>query len=499
MASTAKYPTRKRRSPVLNEEKKLNSEQNHTSEQPETKSPHRSEDTDEENSCAGNQRELLDVKLLEPRPKVKLKEFDSSKQIVQLLEGRESEMATIESHLQKCISSSYSMSVYISGPPGTGKTASVNAVLHALSVKHRLIVINVNCVSTNTEAALLRLMSDKLPNLRSSRRNIVSSKLLDTVESCLQRADCPVVLVLDEIDYIQPKNRNILYTAFQWPSKFSSMALIAISNSLDLTERELPKLKLAIPPIVLPFSPYSKEDLLRILKTKLSSNSDIDERAVELCSRKVASMTGDVRHAMQIAQQMLPSLRCPIRCDFFSNFQLLRWHNIPFAINCVKFLWWWFYVMSQEVVSDFQYNFTVQAEMKNSLNESSKLTSAPSMSCPRVLGAITNVYRSSLDRARIPLQQKILLATMLRLADKQKNTTLDKDTLLEAYEKVCNTISLPYIDTECANSAFALLESLSVLKCTRSQKCQLLVDIPTAVDYIADSALMAQINNLALN
>lgn len=45
----------------------------------------------------------------------------------------------------------------------------------------------------------------------------------------------------------------------------------AISNSLDLTERELPKLKLSKPPIVLPFSPYSKEDLQRILKNKLSS------------------------------------------------------------------------------------------------------------------------------------------------------------------------------------------------------------------------------------
>ncbi|KHN83791.1 Cell division control protein 6 -like protein [Toxocara canis] len=368
-------------------------------------------------------------------------EEGASEEIVKMLYGRESEVARIQSELEKCISSSCSMSIYISGPPGTGKTASVRTVLRNLSSRYRLIVISVNCVSVNTKAALLRAMLDKLPRSCPSGS---SSTLRDNAEGLLRKADCPVILVLDEIDYVQTKNRGFIYAAFQWPSQFASLAVIAISNSLDLTERELPKLKLAVPPVLLPFAPYSKEDLQRILKNKLSSNNGVDERAVELCSRKVAAMTGDVRHAMQIAQRMLPDVSVSLK-------------------ECAK-----------------------------------RVGSADRGACPQVLGAVTNVYRSSLSRTRIPLQQKVLLATMLRLVDKHRSTVLDKGVLLDAYERVCNMISLPTADTSGTNAALSLLESLSLLK-SNAHECQLLIDAQTAIDYMADSTLFAQINNLALN
>uniref|UniRef100_A0A0M3HNX5 AAA domain-containing protein n=1 Tax=Ascaris lumbricoides TaxID=6252 RepID=A0A0M3HNX5_ASCLU len=364
----------------------------------------------------------------------------TSEGVADVLFGREDEVAAIESQVEKCIKSSCSVSMYISGPPGTGKTASVELVMRRLSAKYRMIAINVNCVSVNTEIALLKAVFAKLS---SSRRNVAASKLRDCVENLLRTVDCPVVLILDEIDYIQSRNRAILYTAFQWPSQCFSLAVVAISNSLDLTERELPKLKLSKPPIVLPFSPYSKEDLQRILKNKLSSKNGIDERAVELCSRKVAAMTGDVRHAMQIAQQMLP-------------------------------------------------------EMRGLSDKRSVLKNEPTKSaCPQVLGAVTNVYRSVLYRTRIPLQQKVLLAIILRLADKHSNTAVDRDLLLNAYELVCEMMSLPAADAGGANIALSLLESLSVIK-LNACKCQLLVDVPTAVDFIADSTLLSQINNMAL-
>ncbi|VDM78070.1 unnamed protein product [Strongylus vulgaris] len=111
------------------------------------------------------------------------------------------------------------------------------------------------------------------------------------------------VLVLDEIDLLASKTNSFLYTAFQWPHTMNSkLIIIGIANSIDLTERLLPKLKLGHEPQTLVFTPYSKETIAEILKEKMSADSDdtMDVKAVELCSRKVAAMSGDLRAALHV-------------------------------------------------------------------------------------------------------------------------------------------------------------------------------------------------------
>lgn len=54
-----------------------------------------------------------------------------------------------------------------------------------------MIAINVNCVSVNTEIALLKAVFAKLS---SSRRNVAASKLRDCVENLLRTVDCPVLV-----------------------------------------------------------------------------------------------------------------------------------------------------------------------------------------------------------------------------------------------------------------------------------------------------------------
>lgn len=63
----------------------------------------------------------------------------TSEGVADVLFGREDEVAAIESQVEKCIKSSCSVSMYISGPPGTGKTASVELVMRRLSAKYRFV------------------------------------------------------------------------------------------------------------------------------------------------------------------------------------------------------------------------------------------------------------------------------------------------------------------------------------------------------------------------
>jgi len=49
-----------------------------------------------------------------------------------MLVGREREFAQIESLISNSITQQLPLSIYISGPPGTGKTATVKAVIQSL-------------------------------------------------------------------------------------------------------------------------------------------------------------------------------------------------------------------------------------------------------------------------------------------------------------------------------------------------------------------------------
>jgi len=122
------------------------------------------------------------------------------------------------------------------------------------------------------------------------------------------------VLVLDEIDQIETsiKQTTDLYKIFEWPFlKNSKLILIGIANSLDFTDRILPRLELKpeCKPKIVNFTPYSKEDIISIVKDRLSSVTEangnqpiIEDRALSLCATKVAASNGDIRKVLDICR-----------------------------------------------------------------------------------------------------------------------------------------------------------------------------------------------------
>ncbi len=128
------------------------------------------------------------------------------------------------------------------------------------------------------------------------------------------------ILLLDEIDNLVAKSSRLkdalLQRAFEWPtSSKGSVILIGIANSLDLTERVLPKLRRKTgsnPPELVTFAPYTQSQLSAILEARFRHDADdggMDARAIALCAKKVSAITGDVRRAFQIAAQTLQSMR----------------------------------------------------------------------------------------------------------------------------------------------------------------------------------------------
>jgi cell division control protein 6 len=121
------------------------------------------------------------------------------------------------------------------------------------------------------------------------------------------------ILVLDEIDQIETtvKNPTELYKIFEWPYLPSSkLILIGIANALDFTDRLLPRLQLKpnTQPKLINFVPYSRGEIIEIVKDRLKDvqSADgkplIDERALLWCASKIASSSGDIRKMLDICR-----------------------------------------------------------------------------------------------------------------------------------------------------------------------------------------------------
>ncbi|KID90026.1 cell division control protein Cdc6 [Metarhizium guizhouense ARSEF 977] len=239
--------------------------------------------------------------------------------------GRESERMELIKFLDRCSSSTPSGCLYVSGAPGTGKSAMITEMTRGFSDKDGFKSVYINCMSIKSSKDLYTTLLNELgedTNISSETEAI----------SALQLAFCPktksssvYLIILDEIDHIMTMGLESLYRVFEWSlQKSSRLTLIGIANALDLTDRFLPRLKSKnLKPDLLPFLPYTAAQVKNIITTRLKSLMPeggkegyipfIHPAAIELCSRKVASQTGDLRKAFEICRRALDLIETETR------------------------------------------------------------------------------------------------------------------------------------------------------------------------------------------
>ncbi|CDO65313.1 origin recognition complex subunit 1, putative [Plasmodium reichenowi] len=231
---------------------------------------------------------------------------------------REKEIKEVHGFLESGIKQSGSNQIlYISGMPGTGKTATVYSVIQLLQNKSRkklLPTFNVyeingmNVVHPNAAYQVFykQLFNKKPPNALNS------FKIIDRLFNRSQKDNRDVsILIIDEIDYLITKTQKVLFTLFDWPTKINSkLILIAISNTMDLPDRLIPRCRSRLAFGRLVFSPYKGDEIEKIIKERLENCKEIiDHTAIQLCARKVANVSGDIRKALQICRKAFENKR----------------------------------------------------------------------------------------------------------------------------------------------------------------------------------------------
>ena len=220
-------------------------------------------------------------------------------------------------------------SLYIAGMPGTGKTASVKTIINILEselkeagkkknnkdlIKSGIIPFNklfisgmefpnisnvfkkiYNFIFSKQKSLTINKYIQLLDNFFSNRKKYNSSIALN------DPTNSHILLIIDEIDILINNTQNLLYNIFNWTTyDYSKLIVISISNTLDLPNRLLPKIKSRMGNNKIMFKPYNKEELRIIIKDRGIDLQLFSEDAIRLSCVKVAAINGDLRRIFQI-------------------------------------------------------------------------------------------------------------------------------------------------------------------------------------------------------
>ncbi|KZO90761.1 P-loop containing nucleoside triphosphate hydrolase protein [Calocera viscosa TUFC12733] len=233
-----------------------------------------------------------DIKPL-PSPNVYISARAALKAPPSELAGREDERVELLAFLAPFLSGSEEDSrvMYVSGTPGTGKTAVIKKVLEEVEGVR---VGMVNCMGLASakevwDAVWAALGEAKVKDAKAN------------LERLLEQRECKFVLALDEIDTLL-RLPAVLSSILSLPAQHPNLCLLTIANSLSLPSQ----LPVSISLTHVSFAPYTWEQMTAIVRCKMSSdNTLIDEKALELAARRVGGRTGDLRVLVEVLRKAL--------------------------------------------------------------------------------------------------------------------------------------------------------------------------------------------------
>uniref|UniRef100_A0A7N8XX01 Origin recognition complex subunit 1 n=1 Tax=Mastacembelus armatus TaxID=205130 RepID=A0A7N8XX01_9TELE len=222
---------------------------------------------------------------------------------------REQEFQDIYSFVESKIIDGTGGCMYISGVPGTGKTATVHEVMrclqHAADVDEipPFTFIEINGMKmTDPHQAYVQILQ-KLTGHKATADHAAS--LLEKRFSNPAPRKESTVLLVDELDLLWTRKQNVMYNLFDWPTRrHARLVVLTIANTMDLPERiMINRVASRLGLTRMSFQPYSFKQLQQIIMSRLNKVKAFEEDALQLVSRKVAALSGDARRCLDICRR----------------------------------------------------------------------------------------------------------------------------------------------------------------------------------------------------
>ncbi|XP_035107377.2 origin recognition complex subunit 1 isoform X2 [Callithrix jacchus] len=199
--------------------------------------------------------------------------------------------------------------MYISGVPGTGKTATVHEVIRCLQQAAQandvppFHYIEVNGMKLTEPHQVYVQILQKLTGQKATASH--AAELLAKRFCTRGSPQDTTVLLVDELDLLWTHKQDVMYNLFDWPTqKKARLVVLAIANTMDLPERiMMNRVSSRLGLTRMSFQPYTYSQLQQILRSRLRHLKAFEDDAIQLVARKVAALSGDARRCLDICRR----------------------------------------------------------------------------------------------------------------------------------------------------------------------------------------------------
>ncbi|RPA98322.1 P-loop containing nucleoside triphosphate hydrolase protein [Choiromyces venosus 120613-1] len=202
---------------------------------------------------------------------------------------REAQFSEVYSHLSAAIAEGTGSCIYISGTPGTGKTAIVYEVitqlqyLVALEELDDFTFVEINGMKVTDPHQAYSLLWEAIKGDRVSPSHALG--LLESEFSTPSPRSVPCVVLMDELDQLVTRGQGVMYNFFNWPGgRHSKLIVLAVANTMDLPERTLSnKISSRLGLTSITFPGYTHSQLMSTIQSRLEGvpGNIVDPDAVQ--------------------------------------------------------------------------------------------------------------------------------------------------------------------------------------------------------------------------
>ena len=197
--------------------------------------------------------------------------------------------------------------VFIYGKPGTGKTLCTQSVVkEILKFNNQIHAIYCNMNGIKTIFALVQKLANSLSGDRVKGRGTSLAHAYEVMWSNLNALDGVLILVFDEIDYLDTS--DFLYSILRFQNENLNnlkISIIGISNSITFTQRLDPRVLSSLGEENIVFPIYHAGEIGDIIQKRaeqgfINGIDCLDSSVIPLCSAIATQQAGDARFAIQL-------------------------------------------------------------------------------------------------------------------------------------------------------------------------------------------------------